>query len=112
MSRFITNLFLFLLSVLLVAFLFANRMPVTVSFDPLSLEDPAASVTAPLWMALSGTLFIGFILGAMGMWISMGKTRRKSRKQRRRIAELEREAKQAGDTPATGRRGTTLPALR
>jgi uncharacterized integral membrane protein len=110
MSRFLTNLFLFLLSVLLVAFLFANRMPVTISFDPLSIEDPAASVTAPLWMGLAGTLFVGFVLGAMGMWISMGRTRRKSRRQRRRIAELEREVKQSGEAPKG--RSTTLPALR
>jgi hypothetical protein len=110
MPRILTTLFLILLAPFLVAFLFANRTDVVISFDPTSLEDPAVALTTPLWAGLFGTMCLGFLLGAIGMWISTSKVRRKSRQRRRRIAELEREVKTAGEAPVST--GTKLPALR
>ena len=42
------------LAVVLVSFFVANREPVTISFDPTSMENPALSLTGPLWAGLSG----------------------------------------------------------
>lgn len=113
MPRFLTTIFLILLAPVLVAFFVANRAPVTISFDPLSLEEPALAFTAPLWAGLSGTLVIGFLLGAVGMWISNTRLRRRSGEQKRRVRELEREvalANQRDPDDVGDRRG--LPALR
>lgn len=110
MPRIFTTIFLILLAPVLVAFFVANRSPVTISFDPSSLQDPAIAFTAPLWAGLSGTLLVGFLLGAMGMWISGAKHRRQAREHRRRVRELEREVALAEDRPVGGR--TNLPAVR
>jgi hypothetical protein len=109
MPRILTTLFLVLLAPFLVAFLFANRQEVRISFDPTSATDPALALVLPLWGGLFATMCLGFLLGAMGMWISMSRVRRKERRHRRRIAELEREVKTAGERPE--RTGSTLPAL-
>lgn len=108
MLRFLTSAFLIILAPLLVAFFVANRAPVTISFDPSSLEDPALAFTAPLWAGLSGTLVIGFVLGAVGMWISNTRLRQRAGETRRRLRELEREARIMSDE----RGGTNLPAVR
>lgn len=111
MSRVFTSLFLILLAPVLVAFFVANRTPVTISFDPTSVQDPAIAFTAPLWAGLSGTLLIGFILGAVGMWISNTRLRKRAGEHKRRVRELEREVALANDRPVAGE-ATALPALR
>ncbi|NNU15838.1 DUF1049 domain-containing protein [Parvularcula sp. ZS-1/3] len=112
MPRFLTTVFLILLAPVLVAFFVANRSLVTISFDPTSLEEPALAFTAPLWAGLSGTLLVGFVLGAVGMWISNTRLRKNAKEQRRRVRELEREVKLANERPATSEGGTNLPAVR
>jgi uncharacterized integral membrane protein len=95
MPRFLTTIFLALLAPLLVAFFVANREPVRINFDPFSIEEPALFLDAPLWAGLSGTLVIGFLLGAIGMWISSTRLRRRSRDHKQRVRELEREVQLA-----------------
>lgn len=111
MPRFLTTAFLVLLAPVLVAFFFANRRVVTISFDPMSLDEPALAFTAPLWAGLSGTLLIGFLLGAIGMWISSTRLRQRAGETKRRIRELERELALANDRPAPAEK-TNLPAVR
>lgn len=110
MPRIFTTIFLILLAPVLVAFFVANRGPVTISFDPTSLEEPALAFSAPLWAGLSGTLLVGFLLGAIGMWISNTRLRRRAGENRRRIRELEREVALANSEPTAG--STNVPALR
>ncbi len=110
MPRIFTTIFLILLAPVLVTFFVANRSMVTISFDPTSLEDPALALTAPLWAGLSGTLLLGFFLGAVGMWISNTKLRKQSRQHKRRVRELEREIVAA--KAQTPQEKTNLPAVR
>ncbi|GGY47110.1 LapA family protein [Parvularcula lutaonensis] len=112
MPRFLTTLFLLVMAIFLVVFFLANREPVTISFDPLPTNEPAIAFEVPLWAGLSGTLLIGFVLGAMGMWISSTRLRQRSSEHRRRVIELERELRSARESPAPERAdGTNLPAL-
>ncbi|MEM1410699.1 MAG: LapA family protein [Pseudomonadota bacterium] len=113
MRNILTTLFLIVLAPVLIGFFVANRESVTISFDPSSLENPALAFDVPLFIGLAGTLGIGFVLGAIGMWISNTRLRHRSGQARRKIRELERElalAKAAATEPASG--GTNLPALR
>lgn len=113
MKSFLTSLFLIVLAPVLVAFFVANRREVVISFDPLSLEDPAFALSVPLWAGLSGTLLVGFVLGAIGMWISNTRLRARAGEQRRRVLELEREVAEARAAEPRGTHGgTSVPALR
>lgn len=101
--------FLFsLLGMALIVFFVANRQPVFISMDPTSMESPALGVgPMPMWLALVFTLFIGFALGAFGMWLSAGSVRRKAKTRKREIRRLEAELKlAASDAPRKSR----LPA--
>ena len=99
MPRIFTTLFLIVLAPILVAFFFANREDVVISFDPTSLSDPAISLELPLWAGLSGSLMVGFVLGAIGMWISNTRLRRRADERKRKVAELEREVQLANERP-------------
>ena len=82
MKRFLSFLFGFPAFVLLAAFALANRKWVTISFDPLTPEDPLFSVRAPLWAVLFAGIFLGLVAGGIATWIRQGKWRRRARKAR------------------------------
>ncbi len=81
----------FLLAVVAV-FLVANRKPVAISLDPVSVANPViSSPAAPLWVWLALFLLIGFFLGATGMWMSGRTKRERARVDRQAVKELRRE---------------------
>lgn len=89
-------------------FLVANRQPVAISFDPVSLDNPALATPAlPLWVWLTLTLLVGFFLGALGMWTSSGPARRKARAESLELRSLKRAAADRAATPA----GDSLPTI-
>lgn len=112
MKSILTTLFLIILFPCMVIFFVANSHSVTVNFDPTSLENSAAAFTKPLYFVLSGMLFVGFILGAIGMWISTTRLRQRAGDAKKRIRELEREVQLAKEQARTAPGGTNLPALR
>lgn len=113
MRRFLTSVFLCVAGIVLIAFLVANRTPVTISFDPTSLSDPAISLRVPLWTAPAGGLLVGYLLGAMGMWMSNSGLRRRASRRKQEVRELQREVDLANDVPVKHTpSGARLPALR
>lgn len=81
-----------------VIFLIANRAPVALSFDPFSSSSPAAATPAmPLWLWLVLALFIGFLLGAFGMWASDRELRIRAKADRLELMALKRAAGKAAD---------------
>ena len=77
------------LALLLVLFLFANRRPVSISFDPISTVAPMLTTPeAPLWLWLGLSVFLGWALGAGAMWRSATRARRQARLARKEIAAL------------------------
>ncbi|MEO1657979.1 MAG: LapA family protein [Pseudomonadota bacterium] len=113
MRRFLTTSVLFVFGIVLVAFLVANRQTVTISFDPFNTTDPAFSFSAPLWAAPAGSLLIGYVLGALGMWLSNSGLRQRAAERQKKVRELEREVDLANDASVkTASAATRLPALR
>ena len=82
----------FPLGLALVVFLVANRQPVAISFDPISTESPAiATPPLPLWLWLTASLLVGFLLGAVGMWVSGAPARTKARAARAELKALQKD---------------------
>lgn len=81
--------------VVTVLFMVANRQPVSVSLDPFNAEAPALTTPAFwLWVWLVLMLFIGFSLGACGMWASARSKRVEARADRKALKELRKEVTQ------------------
>lgn len=92
MRKFLFSAFMFVLGIIILLFLLANREDVYISLDPINTANPAFSVgPMPLWAALMLMLFIGYVLGGIGMWLTGKGTRRKASERKARIKELERE---------------------
>jgi hypothetical protein len=96
MKKFLSRLLLIPLAVILAAFLVANRRPASISLDPFSTDDPAIATPAlPMWVWLISALFVGYLLGAAGMWASGRPARRRARAAKKELAALKREAQPA-----------------
>jgi hypothetical protein len=92
-------------AILLIGFAVANRSWVTISFDPFDRDDPAISLTLPLWAVLATGIFIGIVAGWVNAWINQRRWRRHAKALRlendrlasentRLTTEKEREAAQ------------------
>jgi lipopolysaccharide assembly protein A len=75
-----------LIAVLLASFAVTNREPVV-----LGLWPAPWLLQAPVYLAVFGALLLGFIAGALTVWAGSLRLRRELRRQRHRIAALERE---------------------
>ena len=109
MKKILTWLIWVPVGIVLALFLVANRQPVAISLDPVSVANPAIATPAlPLWFWLSLMMFFGFGLGAVGMWISARPARHQARADRRELKALKTElaARAARDE------GETVPALK
>ncbi len=109
MRKFLFSTFLVLFGLIFLVFLVANRQPITISFDPLSTDSPAFAIgPLPLWAALVATLFLGYLFGGLGMWLSGKGTRRKATDRKHEIKQLKREIEAAASAP-TQPTGEKLP---
>ncbi|MFQ5564123.1 MAG: lipopolysaccharide assembly protein LapA domain-containing protein [Parvularculaceae bacterium] len=92
MKKWISRLVWAALALIVVAFLTANRQPVSISLDPFSQDAPAIATPAfPLWFWLMAAIFIGVGAGAAGMWASGRPARRKARAERRELKALKKD---------------------
>ena len=76
------------LAVIIIAFAVANRALVTVSFDPFSAGEPAASVTLPLFALIILLLIVGVLIGGVAAWLRQGKWRGAARRFERELHHL------------------------
>ena len=74
--------------VVIIAFAVANRQAVTVSFDPFSGHDPAATVSLPLFALVIVLLIIGVLIGGSASWLRQGKWRGAARRFERELDVL------------------------
>jgi uncharacterized integral membrane protein len=96
-------------AILFVAFAFANRQIVTVSFDPFSGSDvPAFTITAPLFLVLIMTAVIGVLAGGVATWLAQGRYRKAARQHR---AEADRFRAEAAALRGNDNRGAIAPAV-
>ncbi len=95
MIRFIRLAFVAIIVVILLAFAFANRQRVMLSFDPLSGTDTAAfAIDVPLFVVVIGAAMLGVVAGAAATWVSQGRHRRAARQSRVEADRLRAEAQQ------------------
>ncbi len=80
MRKFLTALIVIPLGLILVTFAVANRHFVTVSFDPFMANDPALSVTLPLFLLLILVAAVGVIAGGCAVWFGQRHWRRAARR--------------------------------
>jgi uncharacterized integral membrane protein len=76
----------------LIAFAVANRHTVEVSLDPLSQQNPWASLEVPLWTVLFFGVLCGLVVGWVGAWVKQHKWRRAAREANRELASTRSEA--------------------
>ena len=93
------------LTIVVVVFALANRTFVEIDLWPFN------PVSIPVFVLVLGSLLIGFLFGALIMWLSSGKQRRRARAQRGQIAKLERQTKELerAQPRAEAPPATTLP---
>jgi uncharacterized integral membrane protein len=83
MVRFLKLVIVVPIAIALLAFAFANRHIVTVSFDPFPSGDvPAFAISAPLFVVLILTAAIGVVAGGVAVWLAQGRYRRAARRSR------------------------------
>jgi uncharacterized integral membrane protein len=106
LRRIVAAVILAPLAVIIVAFAVANRQLVTVSFDPFSEAEPAASATLPLFALVILLLIVGVVIGGLASWLRQGKWRgaarrfeRELRQVRDKVAALEGLAGKPTDIP-------------
>ena len=97
MRKFLTALIVIPLALILVTFAVANRHFVTVSFDPFMANDPALSVTRPLFLILILVAALGVLAGGCAVWFGQRHWRRAARRHEAdaRAARVELAALQA-----------------
>jgi uncharacterized integral membrane protein len=98
-------------AILLLAFAFANRQTVSVSFDPFaSGEASAPALAAPLFLVLLLVLMLGVVVGGLATWLGQSKFRRAARQAR---AEADRLRSEVGSwRPRADQARSTEPARR
>ena len=91
-------------------FAVANRQTVVVDLWPL-----VARLELPLYLALVGALYVGFLLGGLVAWWGGRRARARGREARRRLVRLEQDHARlqakldAAAPPAAANALTTLP---
>jgi uncharacterized integral membrane protein len=102
LRKIVAAIFLIPLAVVIIAFAVANRQIVTVSLDPFSAEDPAASLTLPLFALVIVLLVLGVVIGGIAAWLRQSKWRRTARRLEREVEDLRRELDVLKRTGAPG----------
>ena len=100
-------------SIVIVLFAVMNRAPVALNLWPLPWDLPEI----PLYLFTLVILLFGFFLGALAMWVSAGKTRKKARALRQElenkafeINQLKRDAQAAAAAPRPANQTLLPPA--
>lgn len=94
------------LPVLIAGFIFAVSNPnsIDIVINPL-VEAPDGTVSIPVYIIAFVALGIGFLLGIIVLWLSMGKLRLERRQYKKEVKKLEKELSEMSD-----RISETLPA--
>jgi uncharacterized integral membrane protein len=105
LRRLVAAVILVPLAIIIIAFAVANRQTATVSFDPFSPNEPAASVALPLFVPIIVALILGVLIGGVASWLRQGKWRGAARRFERELHRLREKVHALEGTaakPATG----------
>lgn len=82
--RFLNSFIAVIVALLVILFAVSNRQPVSIEIWPLPYQ-----LSLGLYAVILLTLALGFIAGAVGMWLVGGQKRRELRRLRRQTRDLE-----------------------
>lgn len=91
MKSFFKALILVPVALAIVLFAVANRAPVRVSFDPVSLENPVFAYQVPLFAVVLVALALGVLIGGLASWIGQSRHRKAARRNRKEAEALRNE---------------------
>lgn len=118
MTRFIKNVILFVIAVVVIALAVTNRHTVSLSLNPFDPQDPRLTITdIPLFWVMFASLCVGVVVGGLGAWAKQGRWRKEARVKRREADKWHKEADQLRDMqasaqPASGVKGLAGPDTR
>jgi len=107
-TRFIKNIILFVIAVVLIPLSVANRHTVSLSLNPFDPQDPRLTITEiPLFWVIFASLAVGILVGGLGAWAKQGRWRKEARSKRREADKWHKEADQlreiqSASLPAAG----------
>lgn len=103
MTRFLKNVILFVIAVVLIPLSVANRHTVSLSLNPLDPQDPRLTIPdIPLFWIIFASLGVGIIVGGLGAWAKQGRWRKEARVKRREAAKWHKEADQLREMNTAG----------
>ncbi|WP_420412421.1 lipopolysaccharide assembly protein LapA domain-containing protein [Roseibium sp.] len=112
MTRFIKNLILLAIAVVLVPLSVANRHTVSLSLNPFDPQDPRLTVPdIPLFWIIFASLGCGIIVGGIGAWAKQGRWRKEARSKRREADKWHKEADQLREMNTAGQSASTAKGL-
>lgn len=76
------------LALILIVFAVANRHAATVSLDPFASNEPAISVTLPLFALIFLVLIVGVLIGGAATWLRQGRWRWAARRLEAELRNL------------------------
>lgn len=94
------------LAIVIVSFAVANRLTVTVSFDPFDRVEPAISLSVPLYALIMALIITGVIVGGLAAWLGQGKWRWRARLAESQARDLQAEIADLKRRDAAGSSGT------
>lgn len=92
LKKLINLMILVPLGIVLIVLSVANRQSVTLALNPFLPDDRLLSLTAPFFVFLFAALILGFVIGAVGMWIAQGKYRKRARTEAKTAVKWQAEA--------------------
>jgi uncharacterized integral membrane protein len=114
MIRKLLNVLIILPAAVVLALLaWANRQPVTVSFDPFDASDADFTLTMPLYVLGFTILIAGVLLGGFATWLTQGRHRRlRNRLAAENVVIRTELASLKGKAARPEGRSLTIPARR
>lgn len=94
-ARIVLLVVLLPVAIILIMLSVANRQDVTMALDPFTPDNPAFSLTGPLFLYLFAALILGLILGSAATWVAQGKYRKKARHRKYEASLWQDEAQRA-----------------
>lgn len=94
-ARFVKNIVLIVIAIVLVPLSVANRHSVSLSLNPFDPQDPRLTISdIPMFWVIFASLGIGIIVGGIGAWAKQGRWRKEARVKRREADKWHQEADQ------------------
>ena len=118
MTRFIKNMILLAIAVVLVPLSVANRHTVNLALNPFDPQAPRLTIPdIPLFWVIFASLGVGIVVGGLGAWAKQGRWRKEARLKRREADKWHKEADQLREMtdaaqPSVSSKGLLAPDKR